>query len=419
MSDHDKPEGPDDDGWGAAADTTPKDIDTPAQPPASGESEESATDAVPIEAEQIAKPDESIRVSDMGELGDVGASELGDDSASELGDVLGAVSAVDEDAPQWAPPVEPDKSLDEQPLPAPSSDMLAAAGVIAKRNSAPKTKKQKPKKERPTGPGLARKQKIKLIAGAVLLVMAGVGAILGWLNNQNYYLVCGTKSIRAEQGRFWPTGQKSLPGPSFRPILVPSSALCQSQSFEDRADLETAFLGALLEQSTKLLTTGGVEQVSNAEKQLEQALLLTRDPQRAAERELAEHLKGDVAYWRGASEVERAVERLLTGATEFEDAATKRPRHSSDASSWAEHARYIAEEIDKGPRSLRKDEAPKEKPHFEGLPQADDREKPTGAPHPDVAAESSNIDAGVPTESPADADIPPVDAALPTGGVLL
>ncbi len=317
----------------------------------------------------------------------------------------------DADAPHWAP--EP--IADEEPLPEPSSDLAAAVGIASKTatDEVAKKKRQKPAS---SGSSLTRKQTIKLVAGAAILVLTAVGAILGWLNSKNYELVCHTKSISAEQGKFWPWGRAPLSGPAFRAIAVPSEVICQTQSFDSRLQLEDAFLTALLAQSTKLLTSGGGEQVSVAEAQLEQALLLTRSPKRAKERALAERLQGDVSYWRGAAEVRRATEALSLGAERFEKAAGQRPRHSSDASAWAEHARFIAEEIDKGPRSLRADEAPKDTPRFGGLsePRVEPRIENSSEPSsiPDV---EDDVDVG----AQMDAGTSSLDAALPRGGVLL
>tara|TARA_R110002073_G_scaffold225022_8_gene385453 strand:- start:2281 stop:3678 length:1398 start_codon:yes stop_codon:yes gene_type:complete len=465
MSDDDKkPDDSDDDGWGEAADGAQEHLAPKADPksfsdwqdpvkigekvaalraggkqtPASTVERREATaptvDDGGVEPEKRAADKKDVVpevVSTPTTAPQASAQSEGDDGMAPLASTLAnskeaapepSTSVDDEDAPQWSAPSPAKNPTETMAVPAPSSDMLAVADVIAKKKSDPKAKKRKEPVERNTSSGLTRKQLIRLIAGAVLLVITGVGAILGWLNSQNYYLVCGTKNIRAEQGRFWPTGQNPLPGPAFRPISVPSDALCQSTSFDSRAELELAFLDALLKQSTKLLTSGGSEQVSVAEAQLDQALLLTREPERAEQRELAERLQGDVSYWRGAAEIQRAAEVLQVGASNFEEAAGKRPRHSSDAQAWAEHARFIAEEIDKGPRSLRADEAPKEKPHFGGLTAPIVAPITPGKTQPESSGpgpEASPIDAGVPTAAPADADVPPIDAALPRGGVLL
>ena len=163
-----------------------------------------------------------------------------------------------------------------------------------------------------------------------------------------------------------------------------------------------------------------------AEQQLEQALLLTRDPTRSEERAEVLRLQGDVSYWRAAAEMERALEILRSSARLFEEAASKRPKHSTDASPWAEHALFISSEIDKGPRSLRKDDSPKEKPHFQGLSQeAKPGVTPTVTPLPEPgeepeAAAAPVPDAGVPSSGQVPTEPAPVpDAALPQGGVLL
>ncbi len=343
---------------------------------------------------------------------------------------LGEAQAVDdEDAPQW--------SRDDIELPAPSSDMLAAAGVLAAKED-PKAEKRRKKRVRNPRTQLTQRQQIIMIGGAAAVVVVGISALLGYFNSKHYYFVCDTDAIRAEQGRFWPWGQSPLSGPAFREIRIPKDVLCTSQEYDSHAELEDAFLSALLSQATTLLSSGDSERVSEAAQQLEQVLLLTRDPERSKERNLAKRLQGDVLYWHGAAEIEQAIRSLKAAAEQFEKATAKRPRHSSDANPWAEHALYLQEELDKGPRSLRKDESPKDEPHFQGLsdPKPDTRsDNQTPTPDEDVwpsdGSQTSDpeetpinqpnsdapLDAGT---GPADGSpSPPPDASLPKGGVLL
>jgi hypothetical protein len=304
--------------------------------------------------------------------------------------------------------------------------MVAAAGVLAEKEKQPaaqKRRKREKSKEKDPKTQLTRRQQWFLVGGSALLVLTAVCAVLGWLNNKNYYFVCGTRSITAEQGSFWPYGRSPLPGEAFKPIV--GDFPCESRHFDKRDELEKAFLAALIDQATRLLASGDPEHVSTAEQELQQVLLLSRNPERAEERDMAERLQGDVSYWRGAAEIQSALETLRTSAEFFDEAATRRPRHSSDASAWAEHARFIGSEIDKGPRSLRKDESPKEQPHFQGLSSPDAAAKPAKptkadpslTPNTDTAVQVPElpIDAGVDAAPPP----PRSDAALPTGGVLL
>lgn len=305
--------------------------------------------------------------------------------------------------------------------------MIAAAGVLAKKETQPaaqKRRKREKSKEKNPRTQLTRRQQWFLVGGSALLVLTAVCAVLGWLNNKNYYFVCGTRNISAEQGSFWPYGRSPLPGEAFQPIV--GDFPCESRHFEKREELEKAFLAALIQQATRLLASGDPEHVSTAEQELQQALLLSRNPERAEERAMAERLQGDVSYWRGAAEIQAALETLRTSAGFFEEAASRRPRHSSDANAWAEHARFISSEIDKGPRTLRKDESPKEQPLFQGLSTPDTAANPTRADQGHAPNAATRTDAAVQImELPMDAGVdaalspPRSDAALPTGGVLL
>jgi hypothetical protein len=300
--------------------------------------------------------------------------------------------------------------------------MLATAGALAAMEDQPAAKKRRKREKRlkkDPKTQLTRRQQFFLVGGAALLVISAVCAVLGWLNSKNYYLVCGKRSITAEQGSFWPYGRSPLPGEAFKAIA--GTHECASRHFESRDELERAFLTALIEQATRLLTSGDAEQVAAAEQELQQALLLSRDPERGEERAMAERLQGDVAYWRGAAEIQGALETLRNSAEYFEEAATRRPRHSNDANAWAEHARFIGSEIDKGPRTLRKDESAKEEPHFQGLSNPDNPVETTPDPPEPLTPTTPVEPAAVPIDAGVDAKPPevPADAKLPTGGVLL
>jgi hypothetical protein len=313
------------------------------------------------------------------------------------------VPASNDDAPQWEPePVD---------LPPPSSDMLAAAGIHKTSTS---SDDQPVASERSR---LTTKQLAFLIGAGVLMVIIAAIAIAGWFNHQNYYLVCGTDAIRAQQGDFWPWGQSDLEGERFRPIPVPGEVLCEDIHFGSEEELEEAFLAALLDRTTAMLTSGDAETVDRAEKQIEQLFLLTRTEEHRAQRQKAQRLQGDVSYWRGYAAVEQAKKLLLESAKQFEDAATRRPRHSTDAHTWSKYARKIGEELGAGPSELR--DKPESRPTYEPV-ESPIHEGQSPIEEPKTPAGSDAGTAFPATAPPADASPPPPpDAGLPKGGVLL
>lgn len=250
-----------------------------------------------------------------------------------------------------------------------------------------------------------------LALGLIILVMIALGR---W-NARDYYLVCGAEEIRAERGRaFPPWGSRKLGGPEWQPISIPANAECEELETDDRGELEDAFLTALVDQANGMLTSRNPSNIELAEQQLQQALLLTRTADRRNQRKDIERLLGDVEYWRGAAHIQQVIDLLKGAAGRFDGAAVKRPRHTSDSSSWAGFARATAEELRLGPPELRpaRPVDPNAPPPFTG----------TGPDSPVVMPDAGvGPDAGPGTlmNPPADATPSPPDAGLPRGGVLL
>ncbi len=415
MADDKKPDNdpvtPADDGWGEVAD---KASEAHEPSPQEEHLEEEWGDPAHLEervAALVSDGDLPVSLPVHKQKTEESPAEEQEEEPEELQDLAGTIEVADEDAPQW--------NHDDEQIPAPSSDMLAAAEVLAEKED-PKAEKRRKRRERGPKTQLTRRQLGVIIGGGSLALLVAICALLGWFNAKHYYLVCQTKSISAQQGRFWPWGQSQLDGDAFRNIRIPSDVLCANKEFDSRNQLEIAFLAALLEQSTALLAEGDTDLVDEAERQLEQALLLSRTQDRETQRAEAKRLQGDVLYLRAAAEIQQAQQVLQSASNHFDAAAAMRPRHSNDANAWAEHGRFISSEIDKGPKVLRKDELPKAKPHFQGLSES---------PVPRPAEESGASVPIEPVEDSADAGVPPSvapdaqpfspDAGLPKGGVLL
>ena len=241
---------------------------------------------------------------------------------------------------------------------------------------------------------------VALLAGGFIATLV----LLGQSNASRYVFHCGENRITAEQGRgFPPWGSERMGGAEWKPIEIPPGAECQTRETDDRAELEQWYLDALVEQAQAKLTAKEVTKVDRAQAELEQALLLSRDPERRDQRKEIDRLLGDVEYWRGAARVKVALETLEEAATRYDAAAEKRPRHASDAAAWAQWLREVAAGLRAGPAGLKK-EGPVGATEPPPRPQA-----PTGVALP--VEEPEVIDAAPITA--------PVDAGIPRGGVLL
>ena len=243
----------------------------------------------------------------------------------------------------------------------------------------------------------------------------GVAALvfLGRANAGHYYFSCQADRVVAARGRsFPPWGTTNLGGAAWKAIKIPPSAECVSAETEDRFELETRFIDALVEQATARLAIHATAEVDEAEQQLNQALLLSRAPERRDRRKDVERLLGDVVYWRAAAQVESSIQDLERAARTFDDATARRPRHASDGATWAEHVRAVIEELRRGPAAMRQTSAAEGAPPFGPPPGAPVRESDGGAEvAPPGVLLPLDLDAGTPPK--------PADAALPTGGVLL
>ncbi len=283
----------------------------------------------------------------------------------------------------------------------------------------------------------AQRRGRRTMAIASLAIVGGLGTIvlvfLGRANAQRYLITCDASHAVAEQGRsFPPWGSRSLRGAEWTPIALPADAECQPRETGDVAELAKWYLDLLVARATTTLTARDLldsiaapnqpagNPLDTAAAQLDQALLLARDPDRRDERKEIHRLQGDVEYWRAAARLRDASAVLLEAARQFEDANQKHPRHATDAAAWASFLHRLAGELHAGPNGL----APATGPAGTG---------PTGTRSEPASAPAVPVGTALPVE-PADgsdgsnasdgsggsgAPAPPPAPAVPSGGVLL
>src|SRR5262249_42634446 len=148
------------------------------------------------------------------------------------------------------------------------------------------------------------------------LLAAGL-VFLGRANAQRYVIACSPDRVTAEQGRaFPPWGTKPMAGREWKAVALPPSAECKPRETEEEEELASWYLELLVDRVSTILTTRnlldtipataapGAPPATNpldiAAAELEQALLLSRSPERRDQRKDVERLLGDVEYWRAA-----------------------------------------------------------------------------------------------------------------------
>ena len=287
----------------------------------------------------------------------------------------------------------------------------------------------------------------KSVLAAAVAITAGVAiavfALVGRMNSDRYVLACEAERAVPQQGRaFPPWGTRPLDGEAWIPLKITPETRCQPHETDDVLTLQRQYLAMLLEQASALLTARDVTKLDDAEALLKQSLLLTRPPESepanlAKERNQRHddvlRLLGDVTYGRASAKLRDAATALTDAAKQFDSAAAQHPRHASDASVWASHARKLAQEVHAGPAGVT---APPTSPSPAG---ASSTSPAALSPQPaERPTDHSNVPGGValpvepgsaaaaepPTAPPAVAPPPvaappPVDAGPPTGGVLL
>jgi hypothetical protein len=319
-------------------------------------------------------------------------------------------------------PLDTAEARDTQPsLAQPEDAILPAAydeGALRDAVGAPLPKPKRLKTEPVDDDGVPKPAGRRTIVIAALAIIVGLVVatfvFLGRASSQRYVIACSTTHVTAEQGRgFPPWGSHPLAGPQWKPIALPANAECKPLETEDIAELEQWFLDVLVDRASTTLTTRNLLEAVQPNKpnpldlaaeQLNQALLLSRAPERRDQRKEVERLLGDVQYWRATLRLRDAAAALADAARQFEAASTQRPRHVTDAADWATFLRRLGEDLQAGPSGALA---------VPGV--AGPTETPSERP-------SAPVGTALPVEPDGSANEPaaaPPDAGLPTGGVLL
>jgi hypothetical protein len=303
---------------------------------------------------------------------------------------------------------------DDEPILPPAADPVSLRDAVGAS-----TQRRQTARMEATGELWSRRLIAFLAFGGIAIIAIAVLVILGSVNSRRYAIICSADRISAEQGRsFPPWGMREMEGAEWKPIALPPSAECKERETETKAELEGWYLEVLLERaSTTLMQPNLLETVATptagkpgppplevVSAQLQQALLLSRSPDRRDQRKEVERLLGDIDYWRASLRLRDASAALLDASKQFEAAAQQRPRHVTDAAAWGQYVKKLADDLRAGPNGA---------PAAQSFPPTPTGERPT-AP----------VGAALPVETPpptADSDAPPPapDAGVPTGGVLL
>lgn len=293
-------------------------------------------------------------------------------------------------APTSSPPP------DDAPLLPPAMNLGDAVGAPTKKSRAADF-------DEPPAP---RNRKVMTVAAIVIFLglLTLTLVLLGRANSERYLITCKTDQVRAERGRaFPPWGSQLMAGTEYKPIALPANAECKPQETDNIAELDRWYLDLLVERASATLTAPVLDAPGKpldiAEGQLNQALLLSRAPERRDQRREVERLLGDVQYWRASLRLRDASAALQDASKQFEAAAAQRPRHVSDAGAWAGFLKRVVDELKAGPNGVI---------------------SPTAAPAA-AAGTVAPVGTALPVEAPpaqAPVETPP-DAGVPTGGVLL
>ncbi len=278
--------------------------------------------------------------------------------------------------------------------------------------------------------------------GGLVVAALGIGAtvLLGQRNSERYLLRCAAEHIVAEHGRgFPPWGERRLSGKQWKPIPLPLAAECRTRQAQSEVELAGWYAEALMEQAGQVLAAGKLDQLEAAAAQLEQAALLTRAPERRAERAQLQRLWGDVEYGRALAKLAEARQALAEAARGLDEAAKKEPRYATDAAARARELRRLLAEL--GAPGLAEAGAPVSplpavsEPSSASPPAIPDvpagatsapeatGPAPLGPPAPTAPAPTEPVaPAGASGSSPGAADAAAPDAEptpVPAGGVLL
>ena len=282
----------------------------------------------------------------------------------------------------------------------------------------------------PSGDGnaAAKPRSRRTMAVAAVSIIVGLSSaalvFLGRANAQRYLIVCTASRVSPEQGRgFPPWGSRPMTGAEWRPIALPTNAECKPRESESRDELGGWYLDLLIDRATTTLTARDLlDNVENAgagrqtspldaaAAELDQALLLARNPTHRDQRKEIERLQGDVEYWRAQARVRDASGVLLDAAKQFETAATRRPRHVTDAAAWAAFVHELAGRLHAGPAASAPFPTPVTPPSGPGEGSSAAAPAGTELPvEPETGAGSNGSAAPAPVVVP----------SVPSGGVLL
>ncbi|HEY0250845.1 MAG TPA: hypothetical protein VGC41_04930 [Kofleriaceae bacterium] len=254
--------------------------------------------------------------------------------------------------------------MSEEPLAdSDAPPLLDAPVALTTAIGAPSEKaRQRAKTEPVSDEEPPRSRRTNMIVASAVAGGIGIAALifLGHANAHRYAIACDSAHVVPQQGRsFPPWGMRPLTGAQWQPVTLPPNAECQARETGSIAELSQWYLEVLVDRATVTLTAknlldapasaASVSALDGVSAQLDQALLLARDPSARDQRKELQRLQGDVQYWRAAARLREASGLLVDAAKQFEAANAQHPRHATDAAEWSAFLHRLDEQLRAGP----------------------------------------------------------------------
>ncbi len=249
------------------------------------------------------------------------------------------------------------------------------------------------------------------LVGWVLIFVFLIGVLFiaqDLRNRDRYMLVCRHDSAEIHQGRTfpWPFGHVAVGGEAFRPITLAAETDCREGTFQSEEEATQGYLDLILNQVRGVLDNPGTSNLTDARRQVQQALILSRSVR--LRRQEAENLLAHLSYQEGRTGLARAENDLRLALSRFQETQKLAAERFEDLDDWITHLEEMLRTISPSPVSRSTPSLSPPVPLGRGVP-----------------SPSLPLSAPTPLPSPGDAGIPPSfvtpDAGAPAagGGILM
>lgn len=204
-----------------------------------------------------------------------------------------------------------------------------------------------------TDPGPRRRRYLGLTAlGWLMVIAVGLAVLLlvfDIRNRDRFLMVCQPNSVELHRGCTfpWPFGHELMVGPQFQPVEIPTEADCPRRVFDSQEEAELGFLDFITGQVQLALANPGTADLGRARRQVQQALLLTRD--RRSLRKAAQKMQAELAYREGRSGLARVENEVRTALARFQEAQRLDGERWEDLDQWISHLELLLRTVSPSP----------------------------------------------------------------------